>query len=222
MNYHRCRLRLLCLALSIGTRLPTQADLYVCNTAFAVLQAYLAQGLGSAETAARLWPLYVSLEFLGAVVGSMLTPLLPLSWGRPRTLAAAMLFLCFPGRCLQAAASLRPALWPLLFAGKLTAGLGNGGVLVVLPVLLCEIAPPAERGRLGLLPSFSSSLAGVLGAALGTQAFLGTAARWPLIYVLLSAASLLAPLLLLCCPETPPLCLLRSRGQSESWERLCS
>ena len=68
----------------------------------------------------------------------------------------------------------------LLIAGRILSGIASGGVCVVAPTYLGEIAPAYMRGTLGTLSQLTTALGVLAGQLLGFPAGLGSVGAWPL------------------------------------------
>jgi sugar porter (SP) family MFS transporter len=103
-----------------------------------------------------------SLYILGAIVGSLLSPLIVNRLGRKR----ALLMFVMPqlaGWAMIASAHSHE----LLYGARFVAGLGHGGVLNVSVIYLAEIADKRVRGAFGTLLKSSSNLGSLFSATIG-------------------------------------------------------
>lgn len=91
----------------------------------------------------------------------------------------------------------------LLTTGRILSGIASGGVCVVAPTYLGEIAPAHMRGTLGTLSQLTAALGVLAGLLLGFPAGLGSVGAWPLMLGLTLLPALLQLLLQPMLLETP-------------------
>lgn len=137
-----------------------------------------------------------SIFTLGGLLGALSAG--PLSTHRGRTLAmrlSAMFYLV--GAIVE---TLAPSVF-VFSAGRLLSGIGAGASVVVVPIYISEIAPPAQRGLFGFLTQITTNLGLLLTQTLGY--FLSASSLWR--FILLAGAILAFALLLalVLVPESP-------------------
>ena len=138
-----------------------------------------------------IWAFAVCIFCLGALVGCHASAQLADRWGR-KTFLLWNTVIFVVGSLLEAASVLPDCQlsggWApcttrlgVLIAGRIVSGIASGGVCVVVPTYLGEIAPAHLRGVLGTL-SHSFTAAGLLlGQLLGLPTVLGSVSGWPLL-----------------------------------------
>ena len=138
-----------------------------------------------------IWAFAVCIFCLGALVGCHASAQLADRWGR-KTFLLWNTVMFVVGSLLEAASVMPDCQlsggWApcttrlgVLIAGRIVSGIASGGVCVVVPTYLGEIAPAHLRGALGTL-SHSFTAAGLLlGQLLGLPTVLGSVSGWPLL-----------------------------------------
>lgn len=135
---------------------------------------------------------------IGSFVGSVVLGRLADRTGRRRLFQASILW--YSG--FTALTALSPT-WEVLFALRVLAGLGIGGMLVIDPPLLSEYVPPQHRGRLLVFLDFFWPV-GFLAAIGLAFAFLEVLAnQWRLLFLAAAFPAFLAFVARATIPETP-------------------
>lgn len=130
-----------------------RSSFFVATTAclsgflYGYYMAIISGALGSISSAFHLTlgkeSLFVSILLLGALGGSLLGGPLTRALGRKKVFWLTCLCLMLGCFCLLIATS-----YPVLIVGRIIQGIGIGGISVVAPLYLGEIAHPAHRGRI--------------------------------------------------------------------------
>lgn len=154
------------------------------------------------------WSLGVAFSSLlfGCVIGCAVVGRVTDSLGR----RSLLLWVALAFALTSIATGLAPNFSTFLIA-RFLGGLAVGGVSVLSPMYIAEIAPPRLRGRLGALYQFSIIL-GIL-ASYAINYLLRNAghSNWRLMFLTGAVPSLLFFLLLLSAPETPRFPLLSGK-----------
>ena len=106
------------------------------------------------------WGVVGSTYTLGGLIGALSASPLANKYGRRRTMQITTVFFTV-GPVFEA---LSPNIGVLAF-GRLLAGVGAGAALVVVPIYISEIAPPAEKGFFGAFTQIMCNV-GILGTQL--------------------------------------------------------
>lgn len=111
---------------------------------------------------------------LGGLLGALCAGPLAGRYGRRRTMQFTTIFFSL-GPVFEA---LAPNIGVMAF-GRLVSGVGAGASIVVVPIYISEIAPPAERGFFGALTQVMCNLGILIAQLLGY--FLSRGQKWRLI-----------------------------------------
>jgi len=103
-----------------------------------------------------------SIFTLGGLLGALASGPLAASYGRLPSMRATTLFFTLG----PLAEALAPSL-AVLSVGRFVSGLGAGAALVVVPLFISEIAPPAEKGFFGALTQVAIGMGILLAQVLG-------------------------------------------------------
>ncbi|KAF2278833.1 uncharacterized protein EI97DRAFT_371602 [Westerdykella ornata] len=142
------------------------------------------------------WGVVGSTYTLGGLIGALSAGPLAGRYGRRRTMLLTTLFF-----------SLGPIFEALTFnisvmaVGRLISGLGAGGSVVVVPIYISEIAPPAEKGFFGTFTQIMCNVGILLTQLLGY--FLSRGQSWRIILAVGGAIGVVQGLGLLLTVESP-------------------
>jgi MFS family permease len=114
-----------------------------------------------------------SIYTLGGLVGALSGGMCSTRYGRLQTMRGTTL-LFIAGSVLQ---TLAPNM-ALFAVGRTIAGLGAGAAIVVVPVYISEVAPPAEKGLFGALTQVAISFGIVVTQTLGLFLSSTRSQRW--------------------------------------------
>lgn len=137
-----------------------------------------------------------SMFTLGGLIGALSAG--PLSTSRGRTLVmrlSAMLYLV--GAIIE---TLAPSVF-VFSTGRFISGLGAGASVVVVPIYISEIAPPAQRGLFGFLTQITTNLGILTTQILGY--FLSAASLWRFILMVGAILAFILLMALVLVPESP-------------------
>lgn len=137
-----------------------------------------------------------SIYTLGGLVGALLAGPVSTKYGRRLALRSTTVFFILG----PAAETLAPAI-PLLALGRFLSGIGSGAAIVVGPIYVSEIAPPASRGFFGAFTQVMTNVGILLTQTLGY--FWSHDSLWRLILAVAGVIGALELLGLFMVPESP-------------------
>lgn len=133
---------------------------------------------------------------LGGFVGALIAGPVATKSGRLPALRGTTVFFIL-GSAIEAVSSNIP----LLVIGRFLSGIGAGASIVVGPIFISEVAPPASRGFFGAFTQVMTNVGILLASLLGY--FLSRGSLWRVILAVGAALGLTKLLGLLVVPETP-------------------
>ncbi|KAJ5153476.1 uncharacterized protein N7482_009954 [Penicillium canariense] len=137
-----------------------------------------------------------SVYTLGGLAGALLAGPVSTKYGRRIALFATTIFFVLG----PVAETLAPAI-PVLTLGRFLSGIGSGAAIVVGPIYVSEIAPPASRGFFGAFTQVMTNVGILLTQGLGY--FWSHDSFWRLILAVAGMIGFLQFLGLLMVPESP-------------------
>ncbi|PYI26536.1 general substrate transporter [Aspergillus indologenus CBS 114.80] len=137
-----------------------------------------------------------SIYTLGGLVGALLAGPVSTKHGRLFTLRATTIF-----HILGPVAETFAANIPLLSLGRFLSGVGSGAAIVVGPIYVSEIAPPAARGFFGAFTQVMTNVGILLTQTLGY--FLSYGSVWRVVLAVAGFIGALQLLGLFLVPESP-------------------
>jgi len=172
------------------------------NSSALVMRAAL--GLGETEAYSdTVWGLLISIYGVGAMIGCSMSAQLADQLGRVAFVAITGILFVVAAALMTTAVLGGSAGIALMLVGRFLAGAASGGITVVMPAYLSEIAPIELRGALSISMQLVSVVS-LLGVQLaGLPIALGTREAWPLVMALSGAPGLLQLLLLPLMVESP-------------------
>ncbi|KAF2122726.1 hypothetical protein BDV96DRAFT_618062 [Lophiotrema nucula] len=155
------------------------------------------------------WGAVGSMYTLGGLLGALSAGPLAGRYGRQRTMEFTTIFFAL-GPVFEA---LAPNIGVMAF-GRLVSGIGAGGSVVVVPIYISEIAPPAEKGFFGALTQVMCNSGILIAQLLGY--FLSRGQYWRIILAVGGVIGLGQGLGLLFSVESPKyLADIGSQGQAK-------
>ncbi|KAF2005663.1 hypothetical protein P154DRAFT_542612 [Amniculicola lignicola CBS 123094] len=142
------------------------------------------------------WGVVGSSYTLGGLLGALSAGPLAGRYGRKRTMQLTTIFFAI-GPVFEA---LSPNIGVLAF-GRLISGIGAGASVVVVPIYISELSPPAERGLFGAFTQVMCNMGILVAQLLGY--FLSRGQYWRIILAAAGAIGLLQSLGLLLTVESP-------------------
>ena len=100
---------------------------------------------------------------------------------------------------------------PLFSIGRILSGLGAGAAIVVVPVYISEVAPPAEKGLFGALTQVTINVGVLFAQLLGY--FLSRVQLWRVILGVAGSIGLVQLIGLIGVTESPPWLSVHGRSQ---------
>lgn len=137
-----------------------------------------------------------SIYTLGGLVGALLAGPVSTKYGRRLALRSTTIFFILG----PVAETLAPAI-PLLVLGRFLSGIGSGAAIVVGPIYVSEIAPPASRGFFGAFTQVMTNVGILLTQTLGY--FWSHDSLWRLILAVAGVIGALELMGLFMVPESP-------------------
>ncbi|KAJ5106039.1 hypothetical protein NUU61_003386 [Penicillium alfredii] len=137
-----------------------------------------------------------SVYTLGGLLGALLAGPVSTRYGRLIALRATTIFFVLG----PVAETVAPAI-PLLILGRFFSGIGSGAAIVVGPIYISEIAPPAARGLFGAFTQVMTNVGILLTQTLGY--FWSHRSLWRLILAVAGLIGALELLGLFLVPESP-------------------
>lgn len=137
-----------------------------------------------------------SIYTLGGLVGALLAGPVSTKYGRRLALRSTTVFFILG----PVAETLAPAI-PLLALGRFLSGIGSGAAIVVGPIYVSEIAPPASRGLFGAFTQVMTNVGILWTQTLGY--FWSHDSLWRLILAVAGVIGALELLGLFMVPESP-------------------
>lgn len=157
------------------------------------------------------WGVVGSTYTLGGLIGALSAGPLAGRYGRHRTMQLTTIFFSL-GPVFEA---LTPNIG-VMALGRLISGIGAGGAVVVVPIYISEIAPPAEKGFFGALTQIMCNVGILLTQLLGY--FLSRGQYWRIILAVGGFIGVAQSLGLLLAVESPK--YLADRGDVIQAKRL--
>ncbi|XP_017865211.1 PREDICTED: solute carrier family 2, facilitated glucose transporter member 1 [Drosophila arizonae] len=201
-------LLLVAFATTLGAAVPTGYCIGVINAPATLMKSWCNETVhekyGSWMSPGGLdvlWSSVVSVFLIGGAIGSLGGAGLANKFGRKACLficavlfiiGAVLFFFCRAAKSVE-----------MLLLGRLIVGLASGLVTATQPMYLAELAPPAQRGTLGVFCGVGVTGGVVVGQVFSLADIFGTAERWHYAlsaYVLLIIVCYLPSLLF---PESP-------------------
>ena len=146
-----------------------------------------------------------SIYTLGGLVGALLAGPVSTKYGRLLALKATTIFFLLG----PVAETLAPGI-PILALGRLLSGIGSGAAIVVGPIYVSEIAPPASRGFFGAFTQVMTNIGILLTQVLGY--FLSHDSSWRLVLAVAGLIGALELMGLFMVPESPTWLAEHRRG----------
>jgi MFS family permease len=142
----------------------------------------------------------------------MLQPVISKRTGRKTTLLLTNGFVFIS--CGLIAFSSMCGSWVMMAVGRIFIGMVAGIATGVVPIYFSEISPTRVRGAVGTAHQLGITLGIVISQVLSTPSLqlLGSAQRWPFLFVVPAACALLEIVLLPWCPESPSY-LYKTQGE---------
>lgn len=137
-----------------------------------------------------------SIYTLGGLLGALLAGPVSTKYGRRIALLATTVFFVLG----PIAETFAPGI-PVLALGRFLSGVGSGAAIVVGPIYVSEIAPPASRGFFGAFTQVMTNVGILLSQSLGY--FWSYASFWRLIFAVAGIIGALEFLGLFLVPESP-------------------
>lgn len=157
------------------------------------------------------WGIVGSTYTLGGLIGALSAGPLSGRYGRRRTMQLTTIFFTL-GPVLEA---LSPNIG-VMALGRLVSGVGAGGAVVVVPIYISEVAPPAERGFFGAATQVMCNVGILIAQLLGY--FLSRGQYWRIILAAGGAIGIAQACGLLLAVESPK--YLAERGDVVQAKRL--
>ncbi|KAH8394643.1 hypothetical protein KR222_000857, partial [Zaprionus bogoriensis] len=176
-------LLLVAFATTLGAAVPTGYCIGVINAPQALMKVWINQTVqekyGSTLSQSGLDVFFasvVSIFLVGGAIGSLGGAGLANKFGRKAcllicavlfTIGAVLFFFCRAAKSVE-----------MLLIGRLIVGLASGLVTATLPMYLAEVAPPSQRGTLGVFCGVGVTGGVVVGQVFSLAQIFGTAELW--------------------------------------------
>ncbi|KAM8714314.1 hypothetical protein ACLKA7_014444 [Drosophila subpalustris] len=176
-------LLLVAFATTLGAAVPTGYCIGVINSPAALMQVWCNQTIhekyGSTLSLSGLeilWSFIVSIFLVGGAIGSLGGAGLANKFGRKAcmficavlfTIGAVLFFFCRAAQSVE-----------MLILGRLIVGLSSGLATATLPMYLAELAPPSQRGTLGVFCGVGVTGGVVVAQVCSLADVFGTAELW--------------------------------------------
>ncbi|XP_039297071.1 solute carrier family 2, facilitated glucose transporter member 5-like [Nilaparvata lugens] len=196
------------MATTFGASLPVGYNIGVINAPSAVIQKWCSEALLqrysitlTPATLAIVWSTIVSIFLIGGMIGSLAGSWFAHQIGRKGTLIVSGVLGVVAGILFLTCKD--PHLIEFIFIGRFLVGLSSGLITGVMPMYLCEIAPPNLRGVMGVLCPLGLTFGVVFSQFMGMNWILGTEQHWHHLLALYAILIIFCGLALPFMPESP-------------------